>query len=95
MAKSATEIYVTMIGRAMRADVKSQDQNLPKSQRDFHAGRREAYLQSVALIADCEVKDIRTAVLGSDAASAKPTRNPLMDGMELFKAAVANRYRLP
>lgn len=63
--KTVLEILATTIGRAIRADVKSKDEYLPKDQRDFHAGRREVYLQTVALIMDKEVKDIRKVVLGS------------------------------
>lgn len=57
-----------MTGRAMRAHARSVDTQLPKSQRDFHAGRREAYLQAIAVISEVDVKDIREGVLGT-----KPT----------------------
>ncbi len=59
------EILTTFIGRAMRADDDSKDMNLPKDQRDFHAGRRETCLQVVAMICGSEVKDIRSGVLGT------------------------------
>lgn len=58
-------ILATVIGRAMRADNESENMDLPKSQRHFHAGRREAYLQMVALVTGAPVKDIRPGVLGS------------------------------
>jgi hypothetical protein len=63
--KSISDILATVIGRAMRADADSEDMTLPKSQRHFHAGRREAYLQMVAMITGSDVKDIRPGVLGS------------------------------
>jgi hypothetical protein len=59
------ELVATLVGRAQRADARSVDLSLPKNQRDFHAGRREAYLQCVALLADSKVKNIRDGVLGS------------------------------
>lgn len=58
------QFIAVMTARALRADAKSLDTQIPKSQRDFHAGRREVYLQSIALWAGCEVKDIRTDILG-------------------------------
>lgn len=61
------EILTSNIGRAVRAHKKSKDNTLPKSQKDFHAGRREAYLQIIAQINGCEVKEIRKTVLGSEA----------------------------
>jgi hypothetical protein len=63
--KTVVEILSTVIGRAMRADINSKDESLPRSQQHFHAGRREAYLQTIALINDTEVRDIREGVLGS------------------------------
>lgn len=57
------EILVSNMGRAIRADVRSKDMSLPQSQRDFHAGRREAYLQNIAQICGLQVKDIRESVL--------------------------------
>lgn len=59
------EILSTAIGRAIRADIKSKDESLPKDQRTFHAGRRESYLQTVALVMGKEVKDIRKPVIGT------------------------------
>lgn len=63
--KSVMAILIDNIGRAMRANENSLNDSLPKDQRTFHAGRREAYLQNIALIAGEEVKDIRSGVLGS------------------------------
>jgi hypothetical protein len=68
-------------GRAMRADLKSKDVNLPKSQRDFHAGRREGYLQAIAIACDCEVAEIRRDVLGSDS-KAKPAEMAVPDDVK-------------
>lgn len=56
---SVMEILIVNIARAVRAHLKSQDEKLPKDQRDFHAGRREAYMQDVAMIAQVEVKEVR------------------------------------
>lgn len=64
-ANTLLEVMTTTIGRAMRADARSRDHGLPKDQRDFHAGRREAYLQVIALINGSEVKSIRAGVLGT------------------------------
>lgn len=72
-------------GRAMRADLKSKDATLPKSQRDFHAGRREGYLQAIAIACDCEVAEIRRDVLGADT-KAKPSE------MEIPKDATFTFY---
>jgi hypothetical protein len=69
-------------GRAMRADLKSRDTNLPKSDRTFHAGRREAYLQAIAIACDCEVAEIRKGVLGSDS-KAKPSEMQIPDDVKL------------
>lgn len=63
------EILATVTGRAMRADAESLDYDLPKDQRTFHAGRREAYLQMIALICGTDVKSIRSGVLGTKARS--------------------------
>lgn len=60
-----TEMLAITIGRAMRADADSKDVRLPRNQQNFHAGRREAYLQTVALITGSEVKAIREGVLGT------------------------------
>lgn len=54
-----------LVAMAMRADAKSMDLHLPKDQRDFHAGRREGYLKAIAMLWECEVKDIRKDILGS------------------------------
>lgn len=54
----------TLIGRAMRADQRSMDSELSPASKAFHAGLREAYLQSIALLAGTQVKDIRMGVLG-------------------------------
>ena len=62
--KTIPEMMVAAMGRANRAHAESQNMGLPKDQRDFHAGRREAYLQMVALIAGSEVREIRADVLG-------------------------------
>lgn len=59
------EILATVTGRAMRADTSSKDDDLPKDQRTFHAGRREAYLQMIALICGTDVKSIRPGVIGT------------------------------
>lgn len=72
--KSITEIMGACIGRAIRAHAESRNDNLPKDQQTFHAGRREAYLQMVALICDSEVRDIRADVLGRTAAKESVTR---------------------
>lgn len=61
------EILTSNIGRAVRAHAKSNDATLPKSQRHFHAGRREVYLQIIAQINGVDVKEIRKTVLGSEA----------------------------
>lgn len=66
--KSVAEMLAANIGRALRAHEETKNTNIPKSQRDFHAGRREAYLQNVALIVGSEVKDIRADVLGTKGA---------------------------
>jgi hypothetical protein len=55
---------VTLIGRAMRADQRSQDSNLSSGQRGFHAGMREGYLQAIATLVGKQVHDIREGVLG-------------------------------
>lgn len=68
-------------GRAMRADLKSQDPNLPRSQREFHAGRREGYLQAIAIACDCEVAEIRRDVLGSHS-KAKPSEMQVPDDVK-------------
>lgn len=68
-------------GRAMRADLKSQDPNLSKSDRTFHAGRREGYLQAIAIACNCEVADIRKGVLGSDT-KAKPNEMAIPDDVK-------------
>jgi len=53
------EMLIINIARAIRAHIRSQDEALPKDQRDFHAGRREGYLQEIAMIANLEVKVVR------------------------------------
>ena len=58
------KFVVQLVGMAQRANSRSFDSILPKDQRDFHAGRREGYLKAIALLSDCEVKDIRRSVLG-------------------------------
>lgn len=55
----------TLIGMCQRAHAKCMNPDLPKDQRDFHAGRREAYLKCIAILSDASVKEIRPGVLGS------------------------------
>jgi hypothetical protein len=78
-------------GRAMRADLKSKDVNLPKSQRDFHAGRREGYLQAIAIACDCEVAEIRRDVLGSDS-KAKPSEMAVPDDFARAGGPLSGAY---
>lgn len=68
------EILIANIARAMRAHAESQNEALPKSQRDFHAGRRESYLQNVAMIAGLEVKDIRNFVISEKVPAKKKSK---------------------
>ena len=75
MDTNTLKFIATMTGRTMRADAKSYDNTLPKSQRDFHAGRREGYLQAIAVTLGLEVKDIRVSVLGSDSSKECEERN--------------------
>ena len=69
------QILISNMGRAIRADVRSKDLSIPVSQRDFHAGRREAYLQNVAQICGLEVKDIRESVLSQSLKVGETVRN--------------------
>lgn len=59
------ELVSILTGRAMRAHAKSRAYALPKNQCDFHAGRREAYLQCIALLAETDVAKVRKGVLGT------------------------------
>ena len=58
-------LLVIAVGRANRANDRSLDLNIPEDDRKFHAGQREAHLQTIALIMDTDVKPIRRLVLGS------------------------------
>lgn len=80
------QFIAIMTARALRADAKSLDTQIPKSQRDFHAGRREVYLQSIALWAECEVKDIRKDILGTNRAVV-PLRPP--NAFTIFESSTA------
>lgn len=71
MSMSNLQMLVRYSGRTQRADMDSQDMSLPKNQRNFHAGRREAYLQMMADIAEVTVREMRETVLGDTAKSSK------------------------
>lgn len=57
-----TQMLIQNVARAIRAFARSEDMTLPLEQRHFHKGRFEAYIQTVASLADDTVSNVRAAI---------------------------------